>query len=238
MAGPFIKPKYYGTRTTRGLPPKQYPGALDGSQAHLQKMPVDGERHPKPPQQGWITQSIEYLVDRMSMRLITEIFNLRMPIYQAPWVTPPYHFLPLTDDEGLGAPVVPFVPTPLPPTPIGTWITIHTITVPKGYRGIVNRYGFELSDPLGGPVNIPYETVQFRVRIQNSVIDGPHFGHWGSIEEPYEFPFGHVRPDEPLYIDIRNNHPGLTWNVASRALGWKWKIGMNAGKSQAESIVD
>ena len=30
MAGPFIKPKYYGTRTTRGLPPKQYPGALDG----------------------------------------------------------------------------------------------------------------------------------------------------------------------------------------------------------------
>ncbi len=237
MVGPFIKPKYYGTRTARGMPPKQYPGALDGSQAHKQKMPVDGERHPAPPPIGWLTQTVHYLVDRMSMRMITEFFNLRMPIYQAPWVTPPYNYFPLTDDEGLGSPVVPFVPTPLPAA-AGVWAAIHTIEVPIGFRGIVNRFGFDLTDPLGGAVNIPYETTQWRVRRGNQIIDGPHFGHFGSVEEPYEFPFYHVRPEEPLIIEFQNFHAALTWSIASRVFGWKWKIGMNAGRSQAESIVD
>ena len=220
----------------RGLPSVPYPGATGGQQAKFQNMPITGERRPPTPAEPY-KEIVDYLVDAVSRRMVEEFSNQKMPAYQPPWVVPPFDYKPIHQTAGCGTPGAIFFPDTIPPG--GAWTTISTVNVPKGYFGTIDKFGFDLTDPLGGPANIPYQCTMYRIRENNSHVIVPQtFGAYGTVQDPYLQYICHTYPNRPITIEFSNTHPVFTWNVAVRVGGWEYKTTQNTGKNGSIGIVD
>jgi hypothetical protein len=224
------------TMTDRQLPPTPYPGATTGQQARAQNMPITGERRPAAPSDPY-KGIVDYLVDAIARRMVEEFSNQKMPSYQPPWVVPPFSYKPIHQTDGAGNVGVPFIPDLLPPG--GVWTVITTINVPRGYYGTIDKFGFDLVDPLGGPVNVPYQTTMYRIRENNThTILGPTFGAYGTVQDPYLQYICHVYPGRPITFEFANTHPALTWNISARAGGWQYKVAHDTGRNGSVGITD
>jgi hypothetical protein len=237
MAGKHIGPGPGGVRQQfHSMPPDFMDGALGGQQAHFNKTGATGEKRPPPPSVNWLRAAIDYLVDRLAIRQVVERVNIADPVYQPPWVVPPYRFYPIHETVGAGDGTSPFVAVTVPAG--GAWTTIYTHNPIKGRVSVINQFGFELSDPGGGPANIPYEETQYRIVDQSGKLYfGPTFGAYGTFRDPIPFPIVIAPSGITLRVQFANVNAGTDWRIALRVGGWQWEQGLNSGRNSMSGIV-
>lgn len=225
------------TVTDKGLPPTPYPGATGGQQAQKQNLPWTGERRPPAPAEPY-KELMDYLVDALARRMVEEFSNQKMPTYQPPWVVPPFEYQPIHTTVGAGNAGGVFIPEVL--LAGGAWRTLVTINVPNGYYGTIDKLGFDLTDPLGGPANVPYQTTQYRIRENNSHMILPAtFGAYGTVQDPYKQYICHVYPNRPVTIEFSNTAVAPNnWWCAVRVGGWQYRTTQNTGRNGSIGIVD
>jgi len=223
-------------QTDRGLPGVPYPGATGGQQAAYQNLPYTGERRPPAPPEP-DKAFVDYLVDAVARRMAEEFSNQKMPTYQPPWVVPPFQYQPIHQTVGAGNAGGMFIPEILAAG--GAWRTLLTINVPAGFFGTIDKFGFDLTDPAAGPVNIPYERTMYRIRENNTHIILPQtFGAYGTVQDPYKQYICHVYPNRPVTIEFANTDLLLPFWCAVRVGGWQYKISQNTGRNGSVGIVD